>query len=185
MEEDNPHSGEEKEKEFHKPSHEHSEKSLDEHQISIDNNPDKKFDASKFKKTFKKNPWLIATVILAIILLIVIVLMLSGGITGNIITGNVIAGGDAGERLLEFANSQGAGAELVEVNDEGDFYEVVLSIRGQEMPVYVTKDGKYFTQTLISLDKKITPTNPDTQTQDIPKSDKPKVELFVMSHCPC
>jgi glutaredoxin len=79
---------------------------------------------------------------------------------------------------------------LLVVNDDGSFYEVVISMQGQEVPLYVTKDGESFTQALIPLSGDI-PTNTNQQTPsqnqppaDVPKSDKPNVELFVMSHCP-
>ena len=67
------------------------------------------------------------------------------GFTGSAITGSVVAGDDAGQALLDFANAQVDGdVELVKVEDTGNFYEVTLSINGQESPLMVTKDGKYF-----------------------------------------
>jgi len=105
---------------------------------------------------FRENPWVLSTLVLGVVTLILLVGGF-GGITGGTITGGVVSEGEAGDAMINFANAQGAGAELVEVNDDGDFYEVILSINGQEMPVYVTKDGKYFTQALIPLDEAATP----------------------------
>tara|TARA_Y100000310_G_scaffold269239_1_gene282310 strand:+ start:5677 stop:6678 length:1002 start_codon:yes stop_codon:yes gene_type:complete len=140
----------------------------------IDNNPDKKIDLSKYTK----NPWMISTIVLGIIALILLIMVFNGGVTGN-----VISSSEAGERIIEFAASQGAEADLVEVNDKSGFYEVVLSIQGQEVPLYVTKDGEYFTQALVPLTGQVTAPTQQPPV-DVPKSDKPIVELFVMTHCP-
>ncbi|MBT4166225.1 hypothetical protein HOE04_04275 [archaeon] len=100
--------------------------------------------------------------------------------------GETVSADFAANAVLEFANAQGANAELEGVEEENGFYKVSLSIQGQTLPVYVTKDGKYFTSSLIPLE---TPTPSDTPTQtppptEVTKSDKPNVELFIMSHCP-
>ena len=56
------------------------------------------------------------------------------------------------------------------------------------LPLYVTKDGNFFTQNLIPLQitaNSASPTsNGNNPATDVPKSDKPLVELFVMTHCP-
>jgi len=151
----------------------------------IDNNPDKKIDISEIKSKIAKNPWITSTIIVSIIALILLVLMF----TDNRITGNVISADVAGERLIEFANSQGADAELVEVNEVGDFYEVIVTIQGQDMPLYVTKDGEFFTQSLVPLTGDVVQQQAQQQQAqqapaDVPKSDKPAVELYVFAYCP-
>ena len=151
----------------------------EENEVRIDNNPDEIL--KDVTKKFKKNPWMVSTIILGIV--VIIFLMTSGLGVG----GKTISASEAGERLIEFANAQGAGAELVEVNDNGIFYEVIVSIDGQNLPLYVTKDGESFTQSLIPLDSSGQNAPQDTQTPpptEVPKSDKPIVELFVMTHCP-
>ena len=155
----------------------------DKTQVSIDNNPDKKFKPAEFKKTVKKNPWVMATIVLGIIALILLVLMLRGGITGNIITGKVIGGQDAGENLMAFANAQGVDLEILEVKSDGDFYDVLVLVNGQESNIKLTKDG----ENMVNLVPLIAPTQQPPQQEppaDIVKSDKPEVELFVMTHCP-
>jgi len=138
-----------------------------------------------------KSPWMISTIVLGVVTVILLVLSFSGGFSEKV-TGKVISSEEAGEKIMEFANAQGADAELVEVNDDGSFYEVILLMQGQEVPLYVTKDGKSFAQALIPLSRD-TPANNDANQQspsqnqppaDVPKSDMPNVELFVMSHCP-
>jgi hypothetical protein len=153
----------------------------EESNIRIDNDPDKKVDISNLQEQIKKNPWMISTIVLGIIALILLILVFrGGGITGNVISADV-----AGERLIEFASSQGADATLVGVNDNGEFYEVIVSINGQNLPLYVTKDGEFFTQALIPLTGDVV--NQQQQQQpsiEVPKSDKPEVELYVFTYCP-
>ena len=72
---------------------------------------------------------------------------------------------------------------------EGDIYNISLNISGKDYTSYMTRDGSKFFQSGIDM---ATASQPDqtagaqaNQTDaNIPKSDKPKVELFVMTHCP-
>jgi len=162
-------------------SSEEKQEDKQETEMSIDNEPDKS-EVSKAAEKVKQNPWMLASIILGIAVIVLLFMNLRGGITGN-----VIAGEDAGKIFVDFAESQGVNAELVEVNDEGSFYEVVYSADGRASSFYMTKDGKYFTQAFIPLTGQATQPTQPTQPQqptDIPKSDKPIVELFVMSFCP-
>jgi len=136
-------------------------------------------------KKVSKNPWAILSIVLAILLIVVLI---NGRTTGcAIVTSEV-----AGQKVLEFANNQGANAELISTSDSGSLYEVVLSIKGQdgtaqEVPVYVTKDGKVLVPQPIPMEqeeKTETPTQTQPAPANIPKSDKPVVEAFVMAYCP-
>jgi hypothetical protein len=107
-------------------------------------------------------------------------------------TGSVSGGVNkdvAGKNVLDFANAQGASATLINVNDKGAFYEVNLSIQGQYLPVYVTKDGKNMISTgglipLAASNGSTTNSNTNTPAADVPKSAKPKVQAFVFAYCP-
>lgn len=141
----------------------------------------KKESSKKSGESIFKNYWAVAALVLAILL--VLSLTLNSPATGS------VSAETAAENLVEFAESQGASAEVVEVNDEGQFYEVVLSIEGQNLPLYVTKDGKSFTQQIIEFEESSeTPATPSTPSEpaptNVPQTAKPEVELFVMSICP-
>ncbi len=127
----------------------------------------------------RANPWIVTTVVLGIFSLVLIII----NFTGSNITGGTIGVNDAGANLLNFANQQGINAELVGSEDIGNFYEVTLSINGNDVPVMITKDGKYLVQGLTPLSLEDSEVE-ETASAEIPKSDKPKVELFVMTHCP-
>ncbi|MEK6885588.1 MAG: thioredoxin domain-containing protein [Nanoarchaeota archaeon] len=134
----------------------------------------------KLEKFFKNksNIWMIVSIVLAIALIVSIVM--PKGISSN----------NAGETLLTFLNTEvvpTGGVTLNSVTDKGNLYEVNVLYQGQDIPVFITKDGKYFIQgaTEINPAGGTTTPNPVTQTPtEVPKSDKPVVELFVMSYCP-
>ncbi|MBS3087125.1 hypothetical protein J4226_00860 [Candidatus Pacearchaeota archaeon] len=139
--------------------------------------------SSKFLKAISQNYWTISTIFLSVVTIILAAALLTGGTTG------AVSAEVAAQNVLDFAKAQGADATLVSSTDDGSLYEVVLSIEGQEVPVYVTKDGKTLVPQPISLEiTEKTPTNSAPETTptptNIPKSNKPVVEAFVMSHCP-
>lgn len=151
--------------------------------VRIDNDPDNKI--RKVKKKISKNPWMIVSLVLAAVVIILLFMVFRGGITGNVVSGN-----DAGDKIVEFLNGRtGGGVAFVSYEDIGNLYEVTVSYDGQNIPVFVTKDGEYFVQGAIpitgqAIDGEANNTQQQQEPQDVPKSDKPKVEVFVMSHCP-
>ena len=129
-------------------------------------------------KIQKKNPWIYVSGILVVVVVIMLFITLRGGITGG-----AINEADAGTKLVDYLNTQtGGGVEFVSSEDIGDLYRILVAYRGDEIPVYITKDGEYFVQGAVLISEQSTPTQ--ETPQDTPKSDKPKVELFVMTHCP-
>ncbi len=71
---------------------------------------------------------------------------------------------------------------------DGDLYKVTITAGGKDQPVYVTKDGTRLIQEVISFDEiqkqKDAAKQDKPAPQEVTKSDKPTVELFVMSYCP-
>ena len=109
-----------------------------------------------------------------------------GGVTG----GSVVSSDDAVDKAVDYINEnmlqEGMLAELKDSGEESGLYSFKIEISGREYDSYVTKDGKMlFTMPGVNLDEPIE--KPETQTPepaDVPKSEKPEVEVFVMSHCP-
>jgi hypothetical protein len=71
--------------------------------------------------------------------------------------------------------------------DEGTIYSLKLTVAGRPYDSYATKDGKLLFPS--AIDMTATPETPEAGAQppvdtNVPKTDKPVVELFVMSHCP-
>ncbi|MFH1271206.1 MAG: hypothetical protein ABII03_06260 [Nanoarchaeota archaeon] len=142
-----------------------------------------KEDKKSFTEKIRENPWVASTIVLGVIVLIFLIGGFGGITGGSIMTGGTIGVSEnqAAENLVDFANAQGAGAELIDVVKDGEFYKVTLSLNGQETPVLVTKDGNNIVQ-LIPISTSDYDTQPEPK--DVPKSDKPKVELYVYTYCP-
>jgi hypothetical protein len=84
----------------------------------------------------------------------------------------------------------GSRAIITSSSEEYDLYKMTINI-GTESPVesYVTKDGLLFFPQAINMDdvgqNEVAGNNAAAPTPvNVPKSDKPEVELFVMSYCP-
>lgn len=145
------------------------------------NNEEKKTPISKKGKT-KVNPWMIASIVLGVI---VVILLLTGfNLTGNVIGGNSISADAAGQKVIDFANSQtGGGVTLVGVEEKYDLYEVTVSYQGQNIPLFVTKDGENLIQGVTPLVVDDTP----AQTQQAPEpsgySDGDLAKLMEFNGC--
>jgi hypothetical protein len=128
----------------------------------------------------RENPWMLSTFVCGVLSVVLLFSLFSGGFTGN------VTKAVAGEKILNFYQSMGVeGLSLESVNEVSGLYEVNLKYKEQTIPIYVTKDGKSFTEKLNPTGDVVsdTPINQNTQT-DVPKTDKPSVELYVFTYCP-
>ena len=66
--------------------------------------------------------------------------------------------------------------EIPDIQEENNLYVLKTKINGQEQNFYVTKDGALFFPQMLDL-------NPPAD-RSFPKTDKPSVDLYVMSFCP-
>ncbi|MCS7134866.1 MAG: thioredoxin domain-containing protein [Candidatus Aenigmarchaeota archaeon] len=129
------------------------------------------------EKRHKFNFWIIATIILSVTVIVLAYLYFNPQNATSV-----------GEKTVNFINEnivQGPNkASLVSVEEESGMFKVTTSYQGQNIPVYVSKDGKYLflsqpIDMTVSLPKEVEETK-----FDAPNSDKPKVDLYVMSFCP-
>ena len=98
----------------------------------------------------RANPWILSTVVLGVVLVLVIFLRSSSGVTGH-----AIGADQASSKLLDFVNAQlnGQGnASIASTDVDGSLYKVTVNYNGQQIPVYVTTDGKYLISQPIPLD---------------------------------
>jgi hypothetical protein len=130
-------------------------------------------DKNNSLEKVRGNPWIISTIVLGAIVLVMLIANLGG------ITGNAISSGSAGDKLVDYLNTVAdSEVTLVGVDDFQGLYEVTVEYQGSNIPVYMTHDGKYYTTMLSPLEV-------EEQTPvEIPKSEKPEVDLYVMSFCP-
>lgn len=121
------------------------------------------------------------------------ILVIIGVIYGAIV---LSAGGKAklAAKTEKFVNEQllaGQGTATIKiVGEESGLYKLEVNYQGRKIDSYITKDGKKFFPQVFE-------TSPSTSTAaaasdsadqasatEVPKTDKPVVELFTMSYCP-
>ncbi|MFH0711099.1 MAG: thioredoxin domain-containing protein [Candidatus Aenigmatarchaeota archaeon] len=126
--------------------------------------------------------WQVITLVFAVLLLGVIFgkIPLIGTSSANSVT--------VGNKTVDYINKnliQSGAATLVSVQDMGTVFKVTTSYQGQEIPVFVTKDGNLlFISQPTDMTKSVETTSTTTTSQEMVKSEKPAVELYVMSFCP-
>ncbi len=145
-----------------------------------ENNENVRSDKSSIVGNMRQNPWILSTFVLGVLVLILIIGSFSGKLTGNVVSGN-----SAGQQMLDYFNSNGVqNLTIKSVDEVSGVYKVNFDYQGAVVPYYVTKDGRY-AGSLSLLDT--SSANSDSQTQtpkDIPKSNRPVVELYVFTYCP-
>ena len=118
---------------------------------------------------FRENPWIVSTIVLGIVLILVVIF---GGVGYQGTSGNVISNQEAADNLVSFVKSQsqvvGAGDDIQVVSSEreGELYKVTLNFQGQDVPVYVSLDGKYLIADVIPLDPSLLPSLPSGGSGD-------------------
>jgi len=131
----------------------------------------------------RQNPWILTTIFLAVVL--VVYFFLNGGS----LTGNVVSEDVAAKNLVSFIEAQGGTAEVVSTEQINSMYKVTVSYQGQDIPVYITLDGKYIASSLLPLTStnasaKAPASSASTSAKTVPKTDKPVVDAFIFSYCP-
>ena len=109
--------------------------------------------------------------------------------------GKNLAKGEVVVRAENFINNylmqSGTKATIQNISEEYGLYKLEIDIVSDVVESYISKDGKFFFPQAMNIDDVSgsgSITNPSggsapIQTVSV-KSDKPTVELFVMSHCP-
>ncbi len=129
-----------------------------------------------------------------IFILSAMTVLIATGCSLNAPKTEVIGIEEAKTKVVDFINNnlmqEGTEVSVKEITEDGDLYKVVVNMpNNQEIISYLTKDGKKFFPQVMDIaeiegeTKKAAKSNP-APTGDAPKTDKPKVELFVMAFCP-
>lgn len=131
------------------------------------------------KKKKRLNRWKIISFILGVLLIV------SLFTSGNM---NFTSTSKVGQTSIDFINNdllQGqATASLEDISLENGLYKLTVLVMGQINQIYVTKDGKLmFVSPPIPITG-VETTQDEPEIPEVPKSDKPEIELFTMSHCP-
>ena len=134
---------------------------------------------SKTKK-MKKNKFPITPILglIVAILAIFIILQNTGQFKND--RSKAMSSEEVSDKVIEaiLRDTGGSSDEVVveSIEKEGSLYRVSLNIFGQKYDSYATTDGKYLFPQKISLEV--------PEPKEIPKTNKPEVDLFVMSYCP-
>lgn len=122
---------------------------------------------------------------------VVAILIIAGGVFGAIKYADAQKA-KVGTKVENFINQELLGgqgdAKVTKVTEEGGLYKIVISYQGNSIDSYMTKDGKKFFPQALDMEPASVKGETDSRVSqpvaEAPKTDKPKVELFVMSYCP-
>lgn len=148
---------------------------------------EKKMIHKKIHAKLQKSGWKLATIAL---LALLIISTFTGGFKDLFFSKQ-----KASEEAMGYINTNllqpGTQATINDVTDEGSIYKISLKVSGLDFDSYVTKDGKYLFPSGIDMTEEIATEQETDVTQpvqascgDVAKTNKPFVEIFVMSHCP-
>jgi len=144
-------------------------------------------EITKDPKNKKKISWKKITMIVSVLFVISLTMNILGA---ENITNFTTADSVVSNIETFLGDNYGVQATITNVEQESGLYKLTMEIASPEgtqpMTSYATKDGSLLFPSAIALVIEEAGEQPVAQqpTQDVPKSDKPKVELFVMSHCP-
>lgn len=107
-----------------------------------------------FTEKFRENPWIVASIVLGIVTLVLLIndfTSLGTSVTGASV---VVADKDQVEaKVLDFINSQSdVPVQIASTETESGLYKITILYQGQQVPLYVTMDGKNVIQGLASFD---------------------------------
>ncbi len=155
------------------------------------------------KETKSRNPWIYSTALLIVIVIAMSGIQMTGMFTApdGATPEAQISPQDAGQKAVDFINNNlvqpGTIVALDSVTEMSGIYNVITFYMENEIPVYMTKDGRYLIvlgvpgMDVIDMDNFVKPETqepeePELQPSEteIPKSDKPTLDLFIFSYCP-
>lgn len=147
---------------------------------------------SSFRKNSTQSTVMLLSIASALLLALLIISIITGGFgTGTgVSSGKALSADQVKTKATEYLSQTlpGQTVEITSIEDQGSVYAIKLSVNGQSYDSFASKDGSLLFPGAMNLDE--APAAQPAQAQQaqappvVPKSDKPAVELFVMSHCP-
>lgn len=104
----------------------------------------KKNQRNTLTDKIRENPWILSTIVLGVLLFVLIVGSSSSlSKIGNSSKNSEIASSkDVGNEIIGLVKIQFPNAKLSDVVLKNGIYKVVVLINNEEIPIYVTQDGK-------------------------------------------
>ncbi len=101
---------------------------------------------------------------------------------------------EAEEFINENLMNPGASATVTEIAEEGDLYKIMVDVGADEdVESYISRDGKKFFPSVFDIEEIENQASEQKAKEEaasaqanmeLEKTETPKIELFVMSHCP-
>lgn len=146
----------------------------------------------------KINVWMIFCIVLLIVLAVFIFYpSIILGLTGKFVQtgGNFLTADEAANKATKWisdyfkAQDSNISVKLVNSSETGSgIYQFTIKLSSSQgddiLTYYVSKDGKLFLPQIIDISQEINTSSNEQPSGEIPKTDKPAVELFVMGFCP-
>ena len=139
------------------------------------------------------NRKIILSVAILVVLFLLVGYRMRGGNIAQIFTGKTDIGQEAAKsKATDFVKNNlvpaGTDVTVKEIAKEGDLYKITFAIDKNDITAYMTSDGqKFFPKEMdvaAAPEKAAGSAAAAPAAKDIPKSDTPEVQLFVMSYCP-
>lgn len=136
---------------------------------------------NNFTEKLRKNPWVVSTFVFVAISVILLVLVVSPGITGH-----AISESNAATQTVDLVKKAfGVDLQYQSGEEVSGIYEMTFLLNGQAIKMGSTKDFSFVRLPTGNWIRTEDYANVQPETPaEIPKTDKPKVELFVMAFCP-
>jgi len=151
-------------------------------------NPKETAEPSKPAKTKGDNTIIKYAVVAVVFLVIGIFASSMIGLTGQFVGTVKESSENIGEKVGSYIQENFLGEEELTINEvveENGLYRINFDIGGVEYDSYASPDGHLLFPTYLDMDEVTEPVDTtEPEPQNIPKTDKPIVELFVMSFCP-
>ncbi|MBN2202814.1 MAG: hypothetical protein JW700_01315 [Candidatus Aenigmarchaeota archaeon] len=135
------------------------------------------------------NKWKIISLSLIVLLCVSVFVTVGLGTSGSM---SKISSEEASDMAVDYINNNlvqaGTEASFLAIEETGDgLYNVTVYYLENEIPVYVTQDGKYmFLSAPLDLSEDLSTTEETTQPQatEVTPTARPTANAFVMSYCP-
>ena len=129
-------------------------------------------------------PWMVK-----LIAGVLIVAILGGAYYYSLQRKKMLTKEQAQSKVVDFVEKnlvpEGTKVEVKETVKENGLYKVTIKVGEQEVPTYITQDGKnFFPNPPMNIAETEAKMQEQAKAAEIPKTDKPSVDLFVMSFCP-
>ena len=102
---------------------------------------------------------------------------------------DIVSPKEAQDKMVNFIKAnmvkEGTDVAVKSFEKENGMYKAVIEVQKQEVTTYLSLDAKRFFPQFVDMEQaKDDAKQAAAEQKEIPKSDKPTVELFVMSYCP-